>query len=172
LINGAGGGVGALGLQIAKEYGCEVTGVDRDFKLGALKSLGFDHVVDYLRSDFTGIGEQYDLILDAKTTRSPFRYLVALKPRGRYVTVGGHLPRILQVALLGPYLTKRTGKRLRVLALKPNRGLDQITRLSESQALQSLIDGPYRLDDVPKSLARFGEAKHIGKIVIAVASSP
>jgi NADPH:quinone reductase-like Zn-dependent oxidoreductase len=169
LINGAGGGVGAIGLQIAKEYGCEVTGVDRDHKLGALKTLGFDHVIDYLQVDFTRNRRRYDLILDAKTTRSPFRYLQALESGGRYVTVGGHLSRILQVFLLGPGMGKMTGKSLRVVALKPNEGLDQINRMFESHALKFLIDGPYPLDDVPKALARFGEARHIGKIVIAVA---
>lgn len=37
LINGAGGGVGTIGVQIAKQYGAEVTGVDSDFKLDALR---------------------------------------------------------------------------------------------------------------------------------------
>lgn len=169
LINGAGGGVGAIGLQIAKEYGCEVTGVDRDFKLEALKALGFDHVIDYQREDFTNGERQYDLILDVKSTRSPIRYLDALRPGGRYVTVGGHLPRILQVFLLGSFLVKRTGKRLQVLALKPNQGLDRINRMFESHSLKCPIDGPYGLDDVPEALRRFGEAEHIGKIVIAIA---
>ncbi len=56
LINGAGGGVGTIGVQIAKAYGCEVTGVDRDFKLPALASVGFDHVIDYQQVDFTENG--------------------------------------------------------------------------------------------------------------------
>ncbi len=169
LINGAGGGVGAIGLQIAKEYGCEVTGVDRDFKLGSLKALGFDHVIDYQREDFTSGERQYDMVLDVKTTRSPIRYLHALRPGGRYVTVGGHWPRLLQVFLMGSLLAKRMGKRLQVLALKPNQGLDRINRMFESQSLKCPIDGPYRLEDVPEALRRFGEAGHIGKIVIAVA---
>lgn len=171
LINGAGGGVGTLGLQIAKEYGCEVTGVDAGFKLDALRSLGFDHVVDYRKVDFTDNGRKYDLILDAKTTRSPFRYLKALVPGGRYVTVGGHLPRLLQVFLLGSALaglTGLTGKRLQVLALKPNEGLEEISRMFEADALKCVIDGPYALDDVPKAVKRFGEARHIGKVVIEV----
>ena len=41
LINGVGGGVGVLAVQIARHrYGCTVTGVDRDFKLEALHWLG------------------------------------------------------------------------------------------------------------------------------------
>lgn len=169
LINGAGGGVGTIGLYIAKEYGAEVTGVDRDFKLDALKAIGFDHVIDYQCVDFTKAGKRYDLILDAKTTRSPFRFLGALNPGGRYVTVGGQLPQLLQVFLLGPTLTRFSGKRLQVLGLKPNEGLDYINQLYETRGFKCLVDGPFALADVPKAVQRFGEARHVGKIVITVA---
>ena len=47
LINGADGGVGTVGVQIAKRYGAEVTGVDSASKLEAMKSIGFDHALDY-----------------------------------------------------------------------------------------------------------------------------
>ena len=47
LINGAGGGVGPLGLQLAKLHGVEVTGVDSTAKQDYLRTLGFDHVLDY-----------------------------------------------------------------------------------------------------------------------------
>ena len=53
LINGAGGGVGTIGLQLAKLHGIEVTGVDSTAKQGFLRSLGFDHVMDYTEKDFT-----------------------------------------------------------------------------------------------------------------------
>lgn len=70
LINGAGGGVGTFAIQIAKQYGVEVTVVDAPGKLDLLRSLGADHVIDYTREDFTKNGQAYDLILDVKTTRS------------------------------------------------------------------------------------------------------
>ena len=39
LINGAGGGVGTFGVQIAKLYGVEVTGVDNSGKLDMMRSM-------------------------------------------------------------------------------------------------------------------------------------
>jgi len=168
LLNGAGGGVGALALQIAKGYGCEVTGVDKASKLEALTAMGFDHVVDYLQTDFTATGEAYDLILDARTTRSPLRHLRALAPRGRYVSVGGDVARLLQAAAMGWILTKVTGKRLAILALEPNEGLERIGELFESGSLRPVIDGPYDLADAPRAVARFGAADHVGKIVLRV----
>ena len=56
LINGAGGGVGALALQIAKARGAQVTAVDSTGKLDMLRSLGADQVVDYTQEDFTRRG--------------------------------------------------------------------------------------------------------------------
>lgn len=169
LINGAGGGVGTIGVQIAKAYGCDVTGVDRDFKLPALESIGFDHVIDYQQVDFTENGQRYDLILDARTTRSPLRYLRALRPGGRYVTVGGDLPRLFQILCMGAAVARVTGKRLQIVALKPNKGLDHIHRLIESHGLACVIDGPWALADGPAAIERFGQARHVGKIVLTVA---
>src|SRR5207247_4484933 len=60
-------------LQIAKLYGVETTGVDSTAKLEMMRSMGFDHVIDYTKEDFTKNGKCYDLILDVKTNRSMFR---------------------------------------------------------------------------------------------------
>ena len=74
LINGAGGGVGTIGVQVAKAHGAEVTGVDSLPKLEMMRAIGFDHVIDYRAEDFTKNGRRYDLIVDTKTVR-----LIALK---------------------------------------------------------------------------------------------
>ena len=66
LINGAGGGVGTLGVQVAKSIGAEVAGVDNSGKLQMMRSIGFDHVLDYTKEDFTQTGQCYDLILDTE----------------------------------------------------------------------------------------------------------
>ncbi len=49
LINGAGGGVGTFGLQIAKLYGANITVVDSAAKLDMLLSLGADKAIDYAK---------------------------------------------------------------------------------------------------------------------------
>ncbi len=72
LLNGAGGGVGTFALQLAKLYDVEVTVVDKPGKLDMLRAMGADHVIDYLKEDFTQGGKGYDLILDVQTNRSPF----------------------------------------------------------------------------------------------------
>lgn len=171
LINGAGGGVGTLGVQVAKSFGVEVTGVDKSEKLDMMRSIGFDEVIDYTKEDFTQTGKCYDLILDTKTNRSIFNCLRALAPTGTYVTVGGDTARLLQAFLLGPLVRRLSKKNVRVLALKPNKDLDHASELFEAGKVTPVIDGPYRLGEVPEVIQRFGDGSHKGKLVISVKTS-
>lgn len=166
LINGAGGGVGTFGLQIAKLYDAEVTGVDTGNKLKMMKELGFDHIIDYKKEDFTKNKQRYDLILDAKTTRSTFRYLRVLNPNGKYVTVGGYLNRLFPLIILKPLISIISNKRVHIVALKPNKDLEYINELFSAGKIKPVIDGPYKLSEVPRLIQYFGEGKHQGKIII------
>lgn len=167
LINGAGGGVGTLGVQIAKTIGTDdITGVDCASKFNLMRSLGFTHTLDYTQTDFTQFSQCYDLILDTKTNRSILKYLRVLNSGGTYVTVGGSILRLLQTLLLRPVIRRLTKKDVRLVGLKPNRDLDYINQLFEADKLKPLIDGPYTLSEVPKMIQYFGEAQHRGKVVI------
>jgi NADPH:quinone reductase-like Zn-dependent oxidoreductase len=88
LINGGGGGVGTLALQITKAYGVHVTAVNGTSKLDMLRALGADEVVDYTRENFTRRGVRYDLIFDVPGNYSFSACRRALKPDGKYVLIG------------------------------------------------------------------------------------
>jgi NADPH:quinone reductase-like Zn-dependent oxidoreductase len=169
LLNGAGGGVGTFALQIAKDYDSHVTVVDKGDKLDVLRALGADRVIDYLKEDFTRGGRTYDLILDTKTNRSPFAYLRALNPGGTYVTVGGSIPRLLEIALLSPAIPRLYHKHVKVVGLKPNKDLAYIGRLFEAARLVPVIDRTYTLDELPNAFQRFGASDHKGKMIVTIA---
>ncbi|MGK7929246.1 MAG: NAD(P)-dependent alcohol dehydrogenase [Spirulina sp.] len=169
LINGAGGGVGTLGVQIAQSMGVvDVTGVDRSDKLDMMRAIGFTQTIDYTREDFTQSQQHYDLILDTKTNRSIFKYLRVLRPQGIYVTVGGATPQLFQVLFLGPIARLFGKKKVCLVNLKPNKDLDSINELIKAGKLKPAIDGPYPLSEVPEVIQYFGEAKHKGKVVITL----
>jgi len=168
LINGAGGGVGTLGIHILKPYGVQVTGVDSAEKLDLMTSLGFDSVMDYKKVDFTETGEKYDLILDTKSNRSVFKYARSLKKNGRYITVGGSMYRLFEILLLGSLISLFSGKKLSVLIHQPNKGLDQISKLVEKGQIRPVVDGPYGFEKIPELIQYFGEGKHLGKIVVEI----
>lgn len=166
LINGGGGGVGTMGLQIAKVFNCAITGVDTVDKLNMMQSVGFDFVVDYKKEDFTKNGVQYDVILDCKSHKSPFAYIRSLKPKGTYITVGGELPALLKILIWGKIFRFFSAKKFQILSLKPNRGLEYMNKLFEENKISPVIDGPYSMDQIPSLISYFGEGKHKGKIVI------
>ena len=170
LLNGAGGGVGTFALQIAKLYDAEITVVDHAGKLDMLRALGAHHAIDYRTEDFTRTGKRYDLILDTRSTRSPFAYARALKPGGAYVTVGGDTSRLLQLAMPGWVVARRSGTRLTLVALKPNKDLNYYNELFEAGALVPVIDGVYPLANVREALRRFGTGDHHGKIIVSMAA--
>jgi NADPH:quinone reductase-like Zn-dependent oxidoreductase len=168
LLNGAGGGVGTFALQMAKLYDVEVTVVDKPGKLKMLRDLGADHVIDYSQQDFTKSDKAYDLILDVKTTRSPFAYARALKPKGTYVTVGGSIPYILQVVVLGPLISRLNNKHIRIVGLKPNKDLAYMNELFEAGKMTPVIEGPYKLAEVREAFRLFGTGDHKGKIIVTM----
>jgi NADPH:quinone reductase-like Zn-dependent oxidoreductase len=169
LINGAGGGVGTFGIQIAKSLGVEdITAVDKEAKLDMLRSLGAKHVIDYTKEDFTKNGQTYDLILDAKTNRATSNYLRALNPNGVYATVGGDLSCLLKIFLSMYWINMFGKKKVRIVALKPNKDLEYMNELYEAGKLKCVIDEHrYRLEDAPEVFRYFGRADHKGKIVIS-----
>jgi NADPH:quinone reductase-like Zn-dependent oxidoreductase len=168
LINGAGGGVGTFAIQIARLYDCETTGVDSSGKLDLLRSLGFDHVMDYASEDFTKTGRRYDLILDVKTQRSVFDCARALNPGGTYVTGGGATRYIVQTLLSAPCIALTSKKKVRVVFLKANKDLAYMAELFEAGKLRPVVDGPYSLSQTPDAMRYFGEGSHKGKVVISI----
>jgi NADPH:quinone reductase-like Zn-dependent oxidoreductase len=169
LINGAGGGAGTFAVQLAKLYGAEVTGVDNTGKLDFMRSLGADHVVDHTQEDFTKNGKQYDLILDIVAHRPVFAYKRALRSNGSYFLAGGSVATILQVLLLGPWLSMIESKKMRVLAVRPNtEDVNFMKELIEAEKVTPVIDKTYPLAEVPEAIGYVGEGHARGKIVISV----
>lgn len=170
LINGAGGGVGTIGIQLAKRMGLEVTAVDRTDKLKMLKEVGADHVIDYTKEDFAQNGQQYDLIIDNVAQRSVFTYQKALSPTGAFVMIGGNMGLLLPVIIYGGLLSKWSQKKIGILAHKPSReDLNYLSELIEAGQLAPKVDRVYPLKEVPQALQYFGDGNSQGKLVIEVA---
>lgn len=168
LINGAGGGVGTLAVQIAKALGAEVTGVDRTEKLDLLRSLGADHVIDYTRDDYTRTGQHYDRIVDVAASRSVSDYAGALSPGGVFVMVGGSSALVYKLLLMGTWISLIERKKVGLLMHKANEGLPFMKELFESGKVVPVIDRCYPLAEVAAALRYFGEGRARGKVVVTV----
>ena len=167
LINGAGGGSGSFAIQLAKRLGAHVTGVDNAAKQDFMRSMGADDVIDYRRDDFTRTTQPYDLILDLVAHRSVFAYQRALAPGGKYRCVGGSVPALLRVLTMGSVVGRVTGRSIGVLAVKEGPSyFEPLAGLCVAGSVRIPIDRSFALDELPAALARVGEGRACGKVVV------
>lgn len=89
LIHGAGGGIGAFAVQMAKEKGATVIGSDLPEKAEFLRGLGADQVIDATGERFEDVAGQVDVVLDLVGRDLAERSFNVLGRGGRYVTTIG-----------------------------------------------------------------------------------
>jgi NADPH:quinone reductase-like Zn-dependent oxidoreductase len=169
LIDGASGGVGSFAIQIAKAFGGDVTAVCSTQNVDTARRIGADHVIDYGQQDFTKRAQPYDLVIGANAYHSLFDYMRLLTDTGTYVLVGGSMPHIFQVMLLGSLLSKMGNKKARFFIAKVNQpDLVTLKELAEAGKIVPVIDRRYHLSDTAGALRYFGEGHARGKVVITI----
>ena len=175
LVNGAGGGVGMLAVQIAKARGAEVTGVDAAGKLDLVRSLGADRVLDFAREDFTRAGERYDLIFDVPGNHSFSACRRALEESGTYVLIGhdgfgasrlGSLPRFLRLVARTPFTRQLPGLDFST----PDKGatMSALAELVEAGSLTPVVDRTFPLSEVPEAIRYLVAGRAVGRIIVTV----
>jgi NADPH:quinone reductase-like Zn-dependent oxidoreductase len=143
LIYGASGSVGTYAVQIAKNFGADVTAVCSTTNLELVKSLGADKVIDYTKEDFTKKGVTYDIIFDAVGKYSASRGKKSLKKRGVYLSV------------------KSSGN------LEED-DLITLRELIEAGKITSVIDRSYHLDQIVQAHRYVEKGHKKGNVVILV----
>jgi NADPH:quinone reductase-like Zn-dependent oxidoreductase len=175
LINGASGGVGTFAVQIAKTLGADVTGVCSTKNLDMVRSIGADRVIDYTKDDFTLGAQRYDLIIDNVGNRSLLECRRVLKPRGRYVMIGGGglnegrwvgpFPRLIKAFALSRVVSQDMGMMLADMNVKD---LTVLSDLMQSGKVTPVIDRRYTLRDVPEAIRYLEQGHARGKVVIVL----
>jgi len=169
LIQGASGGVGTFAVQIAKAFGAEATAVCSLRNLEMVHSLGADHVIDYMREDFTRNGQQYDLILAVNGYHPISKYLHALSPEGNYVVAGGSMLQLFQAARQRWQTSGNGNQKTHIVSLVQNQqDLVFIKELLESGKVIPIIDGCYPMSKIPEAFWYFEKEHPKGKVVISV----
>jgi len=170
LIYGASGSVGTAAVQIANNYGAEVTGVCSTQNMEMVKSLGAKRVIDYTNNDFIQENEKFDIIFDTVAKRSFSQCKNVLAENGIYLTTSP-TPGVLIKGLLQ---SKEEGKRAFFVAagLKPAnekiKNLQYISELIKNDKLKTIIDRKYSMDDITEA-HRYVETGHKkGNLVIKI----
>lgn len=158
LVNGAGGSIGTMAVQLGRHFGAEVTAVDSAVKLDMLHDLGASHVLDYAREDFTAGNQTYDAIFDVTGKLPMGRTLERLKPGGRLL-------------LANPPFSQKLRPNERVVTTSAAHSvadLEALTALIEAGHLRPVIDRVYPLELAAEAhrYAETGEKR--GNIVLRV----
>ncbi len=172
LINGASGGVGSFGVQIAKILGAEVTGVCSTANVEMVRMLGADRVIDYTRDDFTAGGRQYDLIVDNIENLPVSAVRRVLTPRGTLVLNSGTgatglrmLARLAWPLVQSPFISHR----LRRYLSNPKRAdLEWLAERAAEGSLRPVIGSTFSLSETAAALRVIASGHARGKVVISV----
>lgn len=182
LVNGAGGAVGSIALQVTRGRGAHVTAVELPRKLDLVRRLGAEQVVDGTADDFTTHLGRYDLVFDVPGTR-PYRHCRrALAPGGRYVTIGheaygrrggrtlGIMPGFFALMLRARFDARLRGPGTPL----PDRSttLAQLGRLLDDGVLDPVVDRVLPLERAVEALDVLTSGANVGAVVLAPGPQP
>lgn len=162
LINGASGGIGTISVQLAKHFGAEVTAVSSTPKIGLVRSLGTDHVIDYMKEEVAG---KYDLVMDNVGNLSLSKIRGLLKPTGKAAVTGyTNYKLLIQTMMFG-------GKRIKMVPAKPNQeDLRFLGDLMEKGHIEAVIDNIYAMEEAPDAMKKVASRHVRGKVVIQISN--
>ena len=169
LINGAGGGSGTFAIQLAKRLGAHVTAVDNAAKQDFMASVGADEVVDFRRTDFT----RQPRPTTSSWTWSPTAQCsltgVHCRRAERIAVWGGRSRAVLRVLTVGMVAGRLTARSIGVLAVKEGPPhFEPLADLCVRGEVRIYIDQVFTLEEVPAALARVGEGRALGKVVVTL----
>jgi len=165
LINGAGGSIGTIGIQLAKYFGAEVTGVDSTGKLEMLRSIGADQVIDYTQKDFAECGQTFDVIFDVAGKGSFARSIRSLKQNGRYLMANPGLAQMVR----GGWTSMRSNKKV-ISGNVSYRSEDLVflKELIEAGKIKAVIDRRYPLGRIAEAHRYVETGDKKGNVVVTV----
>ncbi|MBK9925834.1 MAG: NAD(P)-dependent alcohol dehydrogenase [Anaerolineales bacterium] len=167
LINGASGGIGSAAVQLAKYYGAEVTGVCGTPRLGFVKALGADKVIDYTKEDFTKNGETYDLIFDIMNKSSFEKCKNSLKPNGIYLLASFKMKQVFQML----QTSKSSGKKvICAFSTETPQDLELIKKLAEEGKIKAIVDKRFPMERAADAHRYVESGNKAGSVVITIAA--
>jgi NADPH:quinone reductase-like Zn-dependent oxidoreductase len=179
LVNGAGGGVGTMAVQIARASGAHVTAVDSSEKAEMLRTIGAEHVIDYAQEDFTRGGDRYDLILDLAGNHRWREVRRAVTPHGTYVLIGdqhvyggsnhrwiGSLGRFLGLMVRSTFDRRLPG--VRAFRTTDDDPMATVADLVEAGSIVPVVDRTYDLSQVVEAIHHMEAGTARGRIVITI----
>lgn len=163
LVNGAGGGVGHLAVQIAKWKGARVIAVASGKHEALLNELRADIFINYRKAAAETVAKDVDLVLDAVGGTNMERFLPSIKPDGALFLVN-------PLGFSGHHEAARRKITVSTTQVRSNGAqLSEASRLLDAGSFRVVIDSTYPLAEASAAHRRASEGSIQGKVVLIAA---
>jgi NADPH:quinone reductase-like Zn-dependent oxidoreductase len=158
LINGAAGGLGIQGIQIAKLLGAHVTAIAGSSQTEFLQSYGADTVYDYNQVSINDVSDTFDVILDLTNKQTLEDMKKLLTPNGIFIPAeptqenGGELedPQVGYLMVMEGDFEK----------------LSRIANWVSEGKLKAVIDKEFHFTDYLQAFSRLQQKGRRGRIIL------
>ena len=165
LINGCSGGVGSFAVQLAKAFGCKVTGVCSEKNMAFAKEIGADRVIDYQNENMLAVQEEYDIFFDVVGNSEYSRVKHILQRGGVYITT---LPSF-NILLLGSIHNLVSSKKMKkIFVQESKKDLELLADLVDAGSLKTHIDKSYALDSIAAAHHYSESGRVVGKLSLKI----
>ncbi|MFT5822634.1 MAG: NADPH:quinone reductase-like Zn-dependent oxidoreductase [Crocinitomix sp.] len=170
LINGASGSIGTAAIQLAKNYGAEVTAVCSGKNKALVKDLGADNALDYTKNELENSTEKFDVIFDTVGKLSYAKTKKNLKESGIFLTPVLKFSALLTMLLISPFTKKKlkfsaTGMRKKEQRM---RDLIAIRNMLASKKLTTVIDRIYAIDQIQEAHTYVDSGRKRGNVLLTI----
>ncbi len=164
LIHGAGGGVGSIATQLAKNQGAYVIGTARADKADHLRDLGVDEHINPDERPFEEAVSDVDVVLDTVGGDLPQRSYGVMKQGGRLVTSAAQLPAEEVEAQ-----AKSRGIRASGVMSTPNgKQLAKLAEQIDAGKVKVVVGRTFPLEQAQAAIDTMMAGGNTGKIVLTV----
>jgi NADPH2:quinone reductase len=162
VVNGAGGGVGHLAVQLAKWKGARVIAVASGKHEALMRSFGVDRFVDYTREAADEVIRDADLVFDTVGGVGARRFLRTIKR-------GGALFLVYPIGFVDHDEAERLGITVSSIQVRSNgTQLAEVARLLQDGTVRVVVDSVFPLAEAARAHERAAAGRIQGKIVLAV----
>lgn len=164
LVAGASGGVGSAAVQLAKRRGAKVAAITSPEKMGQLRTLGVDILIERAEDLVTRLGQgSIDVVVDNVAGPKFGQMLKVLKPGGRYVSSGAIAGPVVSLDMRDMYLKDITliGCTAWDAPVFPN-----LVSYIERNEIRPLVAKIFPLEQIVLAQQEFMRKTHFGNFVL------
>jgi 2-desacetyl-2-hydroxyethyl bacteriochlorophyllide A dehydrogenase len=165
LIYGASGALGTMAVQLAKNYGADITAVCSTSNIELMKSLGANHVIDYTQEDFTSNGKKYDVVFDTIGKTSLRKVLKSLSDNGHLLLASAGIGTMIGGSIKSMFIKTKIVSGVIKETVKD---MNLFKQLIEKGSLKAVIDRTYPLEQIAEAHAYVDKGHKKGNVIIAM----